>query len=65
MIWYIFNKHGMCVATMSGKRHSPDKEDLDSRQEFAVLSDVDLGEPATLMYMDGQIKKMVPIPKEE
>lgn len=60
--YYVFNKEGMCIATMRGA--TPSEEDLESREEFAVLSNDNLGVAGELMYVNGEIRKIVGIGDE-
>ena len=61
LYWYIFRQsNGTCVYRMRGKV-GPSEDAMRQVGYFAVKSNVDLGMPKELMFVDGEVKKVVKI----
>lgn len=59
LYWYIFRQaNGTCVYRMRG-RVGPSEEAMRQVGYFAVKSNVDLGMPKEVMFVDGGVKRVV------
>lgn len=59
--WYIFKQsNGRCVGRMTGNV-GPSEESMRQLGYFAVKTNVDLGMPKELMFVDGEVKKVIKI----
>lgn len=58
--WYIFKQDGRCAMRMRGKV-GPSEESMRQLGYFAVKTNVDLGRPKELMFVNGEVKKVVNI----
>ena len=57
--WYIFRQsNGTCVGRMKGSV-GPSEEAMKTLGYFAVKSNINLGRPKELMFVDGEVKKVI------
>ncbi len=57
--WYVFRQsNGTCVMRMKSKV-GPCEDSMKQLGYFAVKSNVDLGMPKELMFVNGEVKKVI------